>query len=62
VDFNVEPCQKGDCKLQNIFDEDGVRQPHKLTRKNELWTFVWLANFVETCVYPIIVGISACSH
>ncbi len=62
MDFNVEPCQKGDCKIQNTFGEDGVKQPYKLASKNELWTFMHLANFVGTCLYPIIVGISACFH
>jgi len=36
VDFNVEFCQKGDYKIQNIFSEDGVKQPYKLASKNEL--------------------------
>jgi hypothetical protein len=31
MDFNVEPCQKGDGKIQNILDENGVKQPYNPT-------------------------------
>jgi hypothetical protein len=36
VDFNVEPYQKGDGKIQNIPNENDVRQPYKRTSQIEL--------------------------
>jgi hypothetical protein len=36
VDFNVEPYQKGDGKIQNIPSENDVKQPYKQTSQIEL--------------------------
>jgi hypothetical protein len=38
MDFDVEPYEKNDHRIQNIVRHDYVRQPYKPTSENELWT------------------------
>ncbi len=62
MDFNVEPYQKGDGKIQNTPSENDGRQPYKQTSQIELWTFVRLADIVGTYLYPAITKICAYSN
>ncbi len=52
MDLNVDPYQKVDGKIYNILGEDDIKQCYKPISKNELWTSMWLVNFVGTCLYP----------
>ncbi len=63
MDFDVEPYEKNDHRIQNIVRHDYVRQPYKPTSENELWTSTWPPNVVGTnCLYLTFVGIYAYSH
>jgi hypothetical protein len=51
-EYEVEPFYNIHGKIQNMLSEYGIKQPYKLTSKDELWTSMWPLNFVGTCLYP----------
>lgn len=61
MDFDFDPTQKSDGRIQNFVSElNGIGHSYKSISNNEAWTFVGLANLAWPSMHFTSIGIYRC--